>query len=330
MTPMLDLIRELPDQLRWAAALETPEVPVADAAVIAGMGGSGISGDVAAVVAADAGRRVFVHKSYDLPAWVGDELVVAVSHSGNTEETNSAIDAALARGIPLVGVATGGRVIDRAGADGFPAVPVPPGPQPRAAFGYLAGAVLKVLEGAGVVGPQSDSLLEAAAVVEDLLDGDGPPIAAGIAERLVGRVAYVYGGVGVGSVAANRWKTQINENAKAPAAWIPLPEGNHNDIVGWTADPALSADSVGSVFLEDGGDHPQIRRRSRFTRELMEQLVPTAGVVASRGTGSLARLFSFVAIGDLVSVALADLTGVDPMPVDVIQNLKARLAEEQS
>jgi glucose/mannose-6-phosphate isomerase len=328
MTTMLELVLELPAQLRWAAGMETPASPAADAAIVAGMGGSGISGDAAAVVAAEAGRRVAVHKSYGLPAWAREELIVAVSHSGNTEETNSAIDEALARSLALMGVTTGGRVAERSGTDGFDLVTVPPGPQPRAAFGYLAGAVLRVLEGAGVVPPQSAALAEAADVVEAVLEGDGPAMAEEIADALLGRFAVIYGGVGAAEVAANRWKTQINENSKAPAAWIPMPEGNHNDIVGWTAHPDLSADAVATVFLHDSGDHPRTTLRGRFTEELMAPMVPTAAVIESRGTSPVARLFSLVAIGDLVSVALTERSGVDPMPVDVIQDLKARLAQE--
>lgn len=328
MTTMLELVRQMPAQLRWAAALEVPDVPSAKAAIVAGMGGSGISGDAAAVAAADAGTRVSVHKDYDLPTWAADELVVAVSHSGNTEETNSAIDAALGGGMSLVGVTTGGRVEARSDDEGFPVVMVPPGPQPRAAFGFLAGAVVRVLEGAGMVGPQAEALEEAATVVEALLDGDGPAHADEIADGLLGRFTVLYGGSGVAAVAANRWKTQINENSKAPAAWIPLPEGNHNDIVGWTAHPDLSSGHVATVFLHDSGDHGRVALRGRFTRDIMDSMVPTAGVVESAGVGPLARLFSLVVIGDLVSVALTERSGVDPMPVHVIEDLKSRLAQE--
>jgi glucose/mannose-6-phosphate isomerase len=328
MSTMLDLIGETPAQLRWAAELEVPAVPAARAGIVMGMGGSGIAGDAALVVAAESGARVTVHKSYGLPRWVSDELVVAISHSGNTEETASAVDAALAGRLSLVGITTGGALADRAVSDGFALVRVPAGPQPRAAFGYLAGAAVRILEAAGVVGSQRAGLLEAADAVEEILTGDGPQMADEIAGHLAGRAAFVYGGSGVGAVAANRWKTQINENSKAPAAWIDLPEGNHNDIVSWTGYPALSADSIATVFLDDSGDHPRVSLRSRLTRDLIEASVPIAGVVRSRGTGALARLFSLVIIGDLVSVALAARSGVDPMPVDVIQDLKARLAQE--
>ena len=120
-------------------------------------------------------------------------------------------------------VTTGGALAGRAASEGFGLLQIPPGPQPRAAFGYLAGGVLRVLEAAGVVGPQAADLNEAAAVVQSLLEGDGPQIAEDVADRLAGRFANIYGGSGPAAVAANRWKTQINENSKAPAAWIPLP-----------------------------------------------------------------------------------------------------------
>jgi fructoselysine-6-P-deglycase FrlB-like protein len=79
----------LPDQLRWAAGTDIPDLDPAPAVLVAGMGGSGISGDFAAVLAEAEGRRLHVTKEYGLPRWAEAErpLVVAVSYSGNTEET---------------------------------------------------------------------------------------------------------------------------------------------------------------------------------------------------------------------------------------------------
>lgn len=327
MTAMLDLIRDLPAQLRWAAAFDPPTMPAADAAIVTGMGGSGIAGEAAAVVAAADGRRIAVHKSYGLPGWASDGLIVAVSHSGDTEETLHGVAEAQERGLGLAAVTTGGALADLAGSQGFPVAVIPPGPQPRAAFGFLTGALLRMLEGAGLVSQQESALHEAADVLDEILAGDGPALAEDIATALAGRFSLVYAGTGPASVAATRWKTQINENAKAPAAHVALPEGNHNDIVGWAAHPDLAA-TVAAVFLQDFQDHPRIVLRAELTRALMEPLVPVARLVGSRGSGTLARLFSLVVIGDLVSVALAARSGTDPMPVDVIQDLKARLAQE--
>jgi len=328
VSEMRDLIATLPTQLRWAADLDRPRVPPAKSAVVAGMGGSGIAGDVAAVVAESESTRVTVHKSYGLPSWVRDELVVAVSHSGNTEETLSGARAAVAAGIPWVAVATGGRLLEDADASGAARVDIPFSPQPRAAFGYLAGGVLRVLEASGVVGDQTGALREAADVVEGALAGPAHEAASEIADRLAGRVAVVYGGSGVGAVAANRWKTQINENGKTPAYWSALPELDHNEIVGWSAHPELGRESIGVVFLHDAGDHPRIALRARLTRELITPTTTVAADVSSLGVGVLARLFSLTIVGDLVSVGLAERAGIDPAPVAVIEDLKKRLATQ--
>ncbi|MDX1690541.1 MAG: bifunctional phosphoglucose/phosphomannose isomerase [Acidimicrobiia bacterium] len=332
---MRDLILGLPEQLRWAARLDVSGVPAADEALVVAMGGSAIGGDVASVIAAEAGRRLSVHRGYGLPGWAARHrpLVVAVSHSGATEETLDAVDAARDAGLDVAAVTTGGVLGDRAAGSGWARVEVPDGPQPRAAMGSLTGAVLRVAEGAGLLPPQADALEEAADVVDRLLgggDGPGVGLADDLAEALEGRVAVVYGGAGPGAVAARRWKTQINENAKAPAYAGEVPEIDHNEVVGWEAVPGLSLDRIGIVWLRDAGDHPRVDARVRVTAEVIDELVTTAGEVWSTGSGTLARLFSLSVIGDLVSDALAARAGVDPMPVDVITELKERLAREDA
>lgn len=327
---MRDLVASLPEQLRWAAGLEAPHLEPASEAVVVGMGGSGISGSIAAVVAEAAGRRVGVHQSYGLPGWIDSvrPLVVAVSHSGDTEETLEALAEAAAKRLPVAVVASGGKAVEIAGEHGWPVIGVPPGPAPRAAVGFLAGGVIRALEGAGVLGPQAGALREAAEIAERLLGGgDGPGVALAddLADALAGRAAIVYGGRGVGAVAANRWKTQINENGKAPAWWSVLPELDHNEVVGWAALPDLARRHVGVVFLHDSGEHPRVTLRSRVTRELLEDRVWIAGEVHAQGAGVPARIFSLVVVGDLVSVGIAERLGVDPMPVDVIEDLKRRL-----
>ncbi len=334
MSDMQTAIAELPAQLRWAARLKVPRIPAAPEAVVSGMGGSAIAGNIAAVVAAQSGRRVYVHRSYGLPSWASSSgaLVVAVSHSGDTEETLSSFGAAGESGLDRVVVATGGRLVELAETEGCALVQPPPAPQPRAAVGSLAGAVLRVLEGAGMVPPMAEDLEEAAEVVERLLgDGSGPAVAlaSDLAEALQGRIAVVYGGAGLGAVAARRWKTQINENGKSMAFWSQLPELDHNEVEGWTGSPALARDHVGIVFLHDPTDDPRVTHRAQVTGEILEDRVGIAGEVHAQGEGALARLFSLILVGDLVSVALAEQAGIDAMPVNTIAELKDRLAQEE-
>ena len=125
-----------------------------------------------------------------------------------------------------------------------------------------------------------------------------------------------------------RWKTQINENAKVPAFWAELPEADHNEIVGWES-AAVAGQLHGGV---PGGRGPASAR------------APAGGDDrgADRGRGGRARcgsrarasnrverVLSLVLLGDLVSVYLAVLRGIDPTPVPVIERLKAELAREE-
>jgi glucose/mannose-6-phosphate isomerase len=335
VTSMSGLVAGLPDQLRWAASLHPPRPAPAEEALVLGMGGSGMAGSIAAVVAESCGRRVAVHRSFGLPSWAAAvrPLVIAVSHSGDTEETLSGVEEARRAGLSVAAVTTGGRLASRAVEEGLPLVTTPPLAQPRAAVGYLAGGALRLLEAAGVVPSQVEGLGEAAEVVARLVDeGRGPAVAlaADLAEALEHRVAVVYGAEGPAAVAAYRWKTQINENAKAAAYCSVLPELDHNEIEAWGADPRLAQDRIGLVWLHDPGGDERLSLRTQVSQSLLEGRVGLAGEVHAQGKGVLARLFSLIVVGDLVAVALAERAGVDPMAVPVITALKGRLSGEGS
>ena len=326
---MAALVAGLGKQLRWASALEVESLERPPAVIVAGMGGSGISGDVAAPLADEAGSLLVVHKGYGLPGWVESvkPLVIAVSYSGATEETLSGVDAARRAGLPLVAVTSGGRLAEEAAAEGWPRITVPDGLPPRAALGYLAGSVLRVLEGAQVVAPMRASLDEAADVVDDLVvGGAAASLADDLAEGLAGRFSVIYGSSGPALPAAIRWKTQFNENAKAAAAWGIIPELDHNEIVGWDADPDLSRRRVGVVSLRDQDEHHQVARRFEITRRLCTNRVGWVGEVWSQGSSSLARCLSLIAVGDLVSLGVAERAGVDPMDIAVLDQLKREMA----
>jgi glucose/mannose-6-phosphate isomerase len=329
---MWDMLAGLGDQYRWAADLDPPPMPQAETVLVCGMGGSAIAGDLAAAVVP--GALIVVNKGYSLPGWSADwrPLVIAVSYSGNTEETRSVVGQAQALGLPVAVVAGGGALADLADQGSLPVVRVPSGLQPRAALGYLTGGVLRILESAGVAGRQVEALREAASVVDELW-GVGPSGPAGqlaqdLADGLAGRISVIYGSNGVTAPVAQRWKTQINENGKRPAFWSVLPELDHNEIVGWSAMENLTRRAVGIVLLRDRDEHPQVQRRFTLTANLISGNVPLVGEVWSQGESRLARMAGLALIGDLVSVHLAEQEGIDPVPVDIIEDLKVLLGKE--
>jgi glucose/mannose-6-phosphate isomerase len=323
---MESMIATLPTQYRWASELTIPEIPEAKSIVVCGMGGSGIGGDV---VAAIAEGPVFVNKDYGLPGWVEalpTPLVVAVSYSGNTEETLSAVEAAHDWGVPVVVVSSGGLLSDQAASEGWPLVTVPGGLQPRAAFGYLGGAVLRLVERAGLL--SETGLSEAATVTGELLgtdlDGPGRHLADDLADGLAGKLTVI-AAAGITSVAAYRWKTQINENAKSPAFVTRLPEGDHNEIEGWSTLPMIR--TVGVVLLRDPSERPRVAARFGPTARLVSEGATVVGEVWAQGSSPFARIASLAVVGDLVSLRLARNAGIDPIEVEAIERFKKTLGE---
>ncbi|HHC09294.1 MAG TPA: bifunctional phosphoglucose/phosphomannose isomerase [Actinobacteria bacterium] len=331
MSEMFDRIFELPAQLRHPVdrvAVRGTEGPI----VMLGMGGSGMAAAVAALGVTDPGRIVAVHRSYGLPAWAGAAraTIVAVSYSGNTEETVSGVVEALELGLTVVAVTSGGRIAALAEREGLPLVEVPAGLQPRAAVGYQVAAATTALEGLGAV-DDLGALEEGARVLDELLgDGSGPAVTLGrdLAEAMEGRVPAIYGGFPVGGLAAYRWKTQINENTKRPAWSSEVPELDHNELQGWDAAGDLR-DVVGVVHLRDAHDHPRVVRRFELMEAALRDEVPHLGTVHSQGDGPVARFFSLAVVGDVASVVAAEALGVDPEPVPLLEDFKRRLKESE-
>lgn len=320
---MREMIAGLPGQFAWVVD-GTPDatpVPGADVVVV-GMGGSGIAGDAARVVAPE--RRIDVVKAYRLPTWVAAArpVVVAVSYSGETEETRSALAEAQGLGLPTMTITSSGPLGGEVGH-----LTVPGGLQPRAAFGFLIGGLLRLLHAAGLIHDPRPALEETADLVGMLLGADlgGPAgaLAHDLADALLGRLPFVYGSPGVSGVAAYRWKTQVNENAKLPAASGLLPELDHNELAGWRGSDQERR--IGIVHLRDRDEHPQVVRRFAETASLTGGA--TVGEVVSQGSSRLARLLSLTTVGDLVSLFLAERDAVDPVEVDVLIELKRRLKE---
>jgi glucose/mannose-6-phosphate isomerase len=289
--------------------------------VICGMGGSAIGGDLAAAaIGPRATAPITTIRGYHLPAWVGaDTLVVCASYSGNTEETLRCFEQAGAAGAPRVAVTTGGKLADGARAAGdVPVIGVPSGMQPRAAVVYMTVTALQCAELAGAAPSLGSEIEEAAAVVGELAaDHDQ---AKEIARTLEGRIPVVYGGPST-TAAARRWRSQFNENSKLPAFYGELPEAHHNEVVGWHH----AGDALHAIVLESNHEDARMARRFDVTAEVMEAAGLPATRLAGKGESAVAQVMSLVLLGDLASVYLAVLRGIDPTPVDEIEALKTRL-----
>lgn len=331
--PMLATVEDTPGQ--WARALELvreAELPSRRprTVVVAGMGGSGVAGDVAAVVAEEASPLpvIALHRER-LPGFVGpQDLVVLVSHSGGTRETLACARQAHERGAALVAVTSGGALAEQVAAAGGAVVRVPDGAPPRASVALLTVPVLAALEAAGALSGLRATCADLPRRLQQRVEQwrpgpeeDGPALALA---RSLGDGRPVFLGVGpVAAVVATRARNQVAENAERAAVAAELPEAAHNQLVGWAGTGTGGGSHL--VALRTEPETEATRRRVEATLDLAGPGFAAVHEHRLSGSGPVEQVAAGFLFVDLVSVHLALLAGVDPTPIHAIDELKRRL-----
>ncbi len=334
---MLDHIVGLPEQVlqawREVRALELPEsYRDVSSVVFCGMGGSAIGGDLAAALAEPSCPvPVLVHRNYGVPGFVGPRtLVVASSYSGNTEETLSAFEAAEERGAKVVAMGFGGQLERLASARGVPFFRFNYEGQPRAALGYSFMGALGVLANLGLVAVNDSDVgagvelmrrLSAEVALEVVAERNK---AKTLALSFYGNFAILYAADLMAPV-ARRWKTQLNENAKAWAFAEAMPEVHHNSVVGYE-NPYELAGNVVVAMLRSDFVSPRNRLRYDVTEKIMKRTGLVYHLVDAQGDTPLQQMLWMLYLGDYVSFYMAAAYETDPTPVEVIDFLKGELA----
>ncbi len=301
--------------------------------LVAGVGGSAIGGDLLRNYLVDVvDVPILVNREYELPAFVGpDTVVLACSYSGNTEETLAAYREALRRKAQIVIIASGGQLARLAAQEAVPLILIPSGFPPRAALGYSFTALLMSLYRLGVIENQEKQLREAQNVLFRSIEEYGLAVpldhnrAKQVALKIHRKLPIIYAWGHRLEVVALRWRAQLAENSKQLSSHHLFPEMNHNEIVGWGGLGEFRGKLV-VLLLRDGGEPGAIQKRMEITKELIAPFAAEIVEIEAGGKTRLARLFFLICLGDYVSFYLAMLNGVDPTPVERIEELKTRLA----
>ena len=327
-----DATAGLPEQLGAAAddaidALRRVTLPARvdlRAVVVCGVGSSGLAGDAAAAMGASI--PIVVSKGDDVPAFVGpDSLVFAVSWSGDTEETVTAARAARERGAPMIAISGGGALNELALVSRLVHFPLPGDlPASRTAWGAAVVPLLLTLAHLGVVPDATRSLADCLPALRrrrDALVAARSP-AEEVARRIGRTMPLIYGSVGMNAVAAQRWKTQINANAKAPAFAAVQPELSHHEVAGWGQHGDVTRQVLSLVTLRHAGEGPQVARDVARVNDAVDEVMADLIPVWAEGADDLGRLFDLALFGDFVSLHLAGREGTDPGPVPAVHDLR--------
>ncbi|MGB0166136.1 MAG: bifunctional phosphoglucose/phosphomannose isomerase, partial [Luteibaculum sp.] len=263
------------------------------------------------------------NSNYNLPNFVDkNSLVIACSYSGNTEETLDSLDEALAAKAQIFCISSGGKVVALAQEKKLDHVVIPGGLPPRAALGYSITQLSSLFEHLGFSNFNTKKEFTAAL---DILDKKGPQIierAKKIAAEIHNKNVVIYSEAMYEAVAV-RLRQQLNENAKVLCWHHALPEMNHNELVGW----AGGSKEIAVMNFRNEDDHPRTKERFRISKEIMSKYTDSIIDIQSEGDTRIQRSLFLIHLGDWISCFLAELRGVDPIEVNVIDFLKGSLAK---
>jgi glucose/mannose-6-phosphate isomerase len=335
---MLNEIDGLPDQLEtaWDLGRRFPlgEISGVRQVILAGMGGSAIGADLLASYALPMSTvPITIWRNYDLPACAASRgtLVVVSSHSGNTEESLSALEAAHDYRAQLLAITTGGKLADVATKMGAPVWQFEHKGQPRAAVGYGFGLLLNLFSRLGLIPDPEEEFTGALGTLRSQqahIRAEVPAVknqAKRIAGQFVGRWPTIVGADFLEPV-ARRWRGQIAELAKAVAQFEALPEADHNMVAGVLNPEALFGNTM-MIFLRGTTGHPRNILRIDATRQVLMVEGINTDVIEAAGDTRMAQQWSALHFGDYTAYYLAMAYGIDPTPVEAIEDLKRRLSK---
>ena len=299
--------------------------------VLAGLGGSAIAGDVLVDYCREQTHLpITVCRTVDIPKFVGKTtLFVAISYSGDTQETLKMVEKAKNSHANLAVISSGGKLLQEARSASIPYVKVAPSMPPRVALPELVSALLHVFGQAGVL-YEVDRLRDSASqATRSLVDSVklAVPLAQNpakqVASSLAGHLPLLIGSEENNSV-LRRFKNELNENSKVPAFPYALPEAYHNDIEGLESLRSLS--NPQPIILQSQQQSPS---ESMTSKKLLEALTrfgyPSPLFFAGLGDERLGWLLSSITFGDFVSFYLAMLNNVDPTQLLLIPHFKGQV-----
>lgn len=324
---MKELVQNFTKQLRESADIAGKAVisasPDVQAIVISGLGGSGIGGTIVSeLIAGSCKVPVTIVKDYFLPAFVNQNtLLICSSYSGNTEETLSAMQQGISKKAQIAVVTSGGKMLELAKQHQYDFIEIPGGQPPRSCIGYSLVQLIKILTEKGFADKKLFSDLDKAIALLDKESNAVKTEARQIAEKLLNKIPVIYS-LGTCEGTAVRFRQQINENSKMLCWHHTLPEMNHNELVGWTE----KNDNIAVVTFHTSFDFDRTKKRYQICKPIFEKYSSGVYDIDAKGDSKLEQFLYLIHIGDWISCYLADLRGIDPVEVNVIDHLKGELA----
>ncbi|MDI6703871.1 MAG: bifunctional phosphoglucose/phosphomannose isomerase [bacterium] len=293
-----------------------------DKIVITGMGGSAFPGDILKTYLNDIDIPIELSRNYSITTPVDQNtLLFASSFSGNTEETIASFYDALEKGCKIVVVTSGGKLEELSKKHNIPMsriIKESENFQPRWSVGYFFGIFVSVLVNSGIITDREKELRDLGRFLGQL---NLEEKAKELTKDLVDHILIIYTSDIYERSLARIIKIKFNENSKIQAFFNAFPEMNHNEMVGFTNIKG----NYYFIIVEDPDEHPRIKKRVQIFKDILKEKGLNFYSMDMQGSSILEKIFSTIYFFDFVSYYLALEYGVDPTPVEMVEDLKKRL-----
>jgi len=317
---IIEAIRDFPKQFEYEPKIINGEkLGKFESAVIGGMGGSGLVAGILRMIKPE--LDIAAHHEYGLPKFLDKDdekrLFVAISYSGNTEETLDFFEEALKKKLNIAAISTGGKLLELAEKKEIPHIKLPDvGIQPRMSLGIMLRATLKLLG--------EEKLFKETGKLAEALDSDKwEKGGKDLSEALSNDIPLIYSSRRNQSLAYN-WKIKFNETGKIPAFYNTFPELNHNEMTGFDVTDTTKdlSKNIHVVILRDKDDHPRILRRMEVLGDLYENRGLSVEVVDVEGKTRAEKIFNSLMFADWAAYYTADRYDVESEQVPMVEEFK--------
>lgn len=287
--------------------------------ILGGMGGSHLAGGIFKILNPDI--DLIIHREYGLPkiSESKENLYIASSHSGNTEEVLDFADEAYSKGLDLIIITTGGKLLDFAKENNIPFIILPnDGIQPRTALGYSLLALYKIILPEHVQNVQNFG--------EKLDSQKNINQAKELALLLNNKIPVIYTSSNNRAIAYN-WKIKMNETGKIPAFYNSFPELNHNEMQGYDFinENHLLSEKFHFILIQDSEDDERIDRRIKSTEQIYQEKGLGVTRLFLEGDSKFEKIFNSLLLADWVSIELSKIYKTEPEKVPLIEKFKTLL-----
>jgi len=272
--------------------------------VIAGIGINAQAGEILKEYLAEYKYDIQVIRDFSLPEDVNNKtLTIIASYNGNDEEAISCYKNALRKGCKIIGLTSGGRLLEGFTKNNTDHIILPKKLIESTTLCYILFPILKILENSAMIKSQKE-------IIDQTIMGMKKPelrdMAKALYEKLQDKVPVIYSSPQL-SVITNYWKLQFNLNAKIPCFAGVFSDAAYSDINAYVKDQW----DFYLVFLKDQEDSDLVKKSMATAKKIIRNRGHGTTEIMIKGANKLSRLMTCAYIADITSYFLSEYYKVE-------------------